>query len=105
MPSKGTFRRRDTHLYTTHAISLGDALLGFEHALAHFDHVLPLRRTGVTQPGYTHIIHGEGMPRREQEGKGDLFVEYSVIFPDRVEGDLQKGELLYVRPHPASLLT
>jgi len=92
VPSKGTFRRRDTHLYTTHAISLGDALLGFEHALAHFDHVLPLRRTGVTQPGWVQTVKGQGMPRRDGSGHGDLFVEYVVVMPDEIDGDLQTGE-------------
>lgn len=96
------FRRRDTHLYYTHSISLADALLGFKQTLSHYDgHLIHLIRSGTTQPGFVQRIKGEGMPVRnpnegsvwkEEDGFGDLFVQYEVVLPEKIEGDLKKGE-------------
>jgi DnaJ-related protein SCJ1 len=58
------------------------ALLGFERNLTHLDgHIVTLKRSGVTQPGYIQTIKGEGMPIFEQSKFGDLYVEYNVILP------------------------
>ncbi|PWN44086.1 DnaJ-domain-containing protein [Ceraceosorus guamensis] len=96
---KGDFRRRDNHLYTTYPISLADALLGFDYQLRHMDdHNVTLRRTTVTQPGWTQTIKGEGMPKRDDDGHGDLFVEYQVVMPDKIEGDIQTAfEKIFAR--------
>jgi DnaJ-related protein SCJ1 len=85
------FRRRDTNLYTTLALGLDEALLGFERNITHLDdHVVTISRRGVTQPGFVHRIAGQGMPKRDDwDSFGDLFVEFSVVFPDKVEGDLR----------------
>ncbi|KAK0530704.1 DnaJ- protein scj1 [Tilletia horrida] len=91
--SKGDFRRRDTHLYTTYPIGLDDALLGFEHTITHMDgHNVTLKRSSVTQPGFVQTIAEEGMPIRENgaiHGHGNLYVEYQVVLPERVDGDLR----------------
>ncbi|CAD6911425.1 unnamed protein product, partial [Tilletia controversa] len=91
--NKGDFRRRDIHLYTTYAIGLDDALLGFEHSIPHMDgHNITLKRTSVTQPGHVDTIREEGMPIRENgvvHGHGNLYVEYQVVLPERVDGDLR----------------
>lgn len=91
---KGQFRRRDTHLYTTVSVGLDDALLGFERNLTHFDdRAITLKRSGVTQPGYVQTVTNQGMPLGGNEEKfGNLYVEYNVVLPDKVEGDLRRGE-------------
>lgn len=93
---KSQFRRRDANLYTTVSIGLDDALLGFEKNLIHFDdHTIALSRKGVTQPGYVETVASEGMPLREKQNEsGNLYVEYNVILPDKIDGDLRKGESL-----------
>lgn len=35
----------------------------------------------VTRPGQVRWFRGEGMPRHEQPGRGDLWVTYAVSFP------------------------
>ena len=92
--AKSQFRRRDSHLYTTISIGLDDALLGFERNLTHFDeHVVPLVRTGTTQPGYVQTVRSQGMPIAGKDDRfGNLYVEYNVVLPDKVDGDLRKGE-------------
>lgn len=90
--NKNAFRRRDTNLYTSIALGLDEALLGFERNITHLDdHIVTLHRRGVTQPGYVEQIEKQGMPKREDwDTFGDLFVEYSVVLPDKIEGDLRK---------------
>ncbi|MCO5594510.1 hypothetical protein L7F22_048542 [Adiantum nelumboides] len=59
-------------------------------------------RSGTTQPGFVQRIKGEGMPVRnpnegsvwkEEDGFGDLFVQYEVVLPEKIEGDLKKVSL------------
>lgn len=94
--TQGGFRRRDAHLYATVAIGLDEALLGFERNITHLDsHVVTLRRHSVTQPGFTETVAGQGMPKPPGDGEwdtfGNLYVEYSVVLPDAIDGDLREG--------------
>lgn len=88
------FRRRSSHLYLTRTLTLPDALLGFQDSFQHMDgRNVSLVRTGVTQTGWVGTIQGEGMPIRGSAGKkGNLYVEYELVLPERVEGDMLKGE-------------
>ncbi|PWN31145.1 hypothetical protein BDZ90DRAFT_248804 [Jaminaea rosea] len=93
-PSTSLFRRRGTNLYVSRTLSLPDALLGFKDIFPHMDghNVTVDRRKGVTQPGMVVVLKGEGMPvRGGVEGqRGSLYIEYEVVLPDKVEGDLRK---------------
>ncbi|KAH8921763.1 DnaJ-domain-containing protein [Atractiella rhizophila] len=89
----GGFMRKETGLYWREALSLDEALLGFSRNITHLDgHEILLRRTEVTQPGFVQIVHGEGMPvhhtmeAHASASHGDLFVEYSIVLPQKVEG-------------------
>lgn len=89
--SSGQFRRRGSHLYLTRHLSLADALLGFESTLQHMDgHNFTVRRGGVTQSGMVVTVPGEGMPvTGTHDKKGNLYIEYELVLPDRVEGDFK----------------
>ncbi|KAI9184556.1 DnaJ- protein scj1 [Blastocladiella emersonii ATCC 22665] len=78
------FRREGIHLHVTQQIGLADALLGFERKLTHLDgRAVTLKRTGVTQPGFIQTVENEGMPvPKATSAKGNLYVEYQVVFPD-----------------------
>lgn len=91
--TKAGFRRRDANLYTSIALGLDEALLGFERKITHLgEHTVMLQRRGVTQPGFVERIEGQGMPKKDDwDSFGDLYVEYSVVLPDKVEGDLRTG--------------
>lgn len=93
-PSTSLFRRRGTNLYVSRTLSLPDALLGFKDIFLHMDghNITVDRRKGVTQPGMVVVLKGEGMPvRGGVEGqRGSLYIEYEVVLPDKVEGDLRK---------------
>lgn len=86
----GDFRRVQHDLYFTQVLTLEEALLGFTKKKTHYDgHVITMRRTTVTQPGYTERIEDEGFPippdeREQAQGRmaGDLFVTYTVVLPE-----------------------
>ncbi|PWN50379.1 DnaJ-domain-containing protein [Violaceomyces palustris] len=98
---QGQFMRKETSLYTTIPISLPQAMLGFERNITHLDgRTVTLRRKGVTQPNFVQTVIGEGMPIKGSEKDfddprsmsfGNLYVEYQVVLPEKVEGDLRHG--------------
>ncbi|GAA6037122.1 hypothetical protein JCM8097_008746 [Rhodosporidiobolus ruineniae] len=79
---QGGFVRKESNLYWKEPLSVAEALLGFKHTVKGLDgHDIVLSRTGVTQPGFVEVVHGEGMPIYHLSGHGDLFVEYQVVLP------------------------
>lgn len=83
------FTRKGNNLYVKVGISLADALLGFEKEIHHLDgHVVELKRTGITPPGFVQEIYDEGMPLHEfPSEQGKLYVEYVVAFPTELSDE------------------
>ncbi|KAJ3300748.1 DnaJ- protein scj1 [Borealophlyctis nickersoniae] len=77
------FTRKGSNLYMKEVLTLKEALLGFQKVVKHLDGKdLTISRDGVTQPGFVQTIKGQGMPTHEfPSERGDLYVEYSVVFP------------------------
>jgi DnaJ family protein B protein 4 len=49
---------------------------------------------GIVRPGQTSVLRGEGMPIRKQadgRAKGDLIVEWDVVFPERLTPAQKEG--------------
>ncbi|MBW0464619.1 hypothetical protein O181_004334 [Austropuccinia psidii MF-1] len=90
--SGGGFRRLQDNLYWKETLSLDEALLGFSRKVTHLDgHNITISRKAVTQPGFVDVIEGEGMPRYQSLGHGNLFVEYSVVLPMEVSGSFRSN--------------
>jgi len=100
---KGGWRRKESSLYWKETIGVDEALLGFSRNLTHLDgRVVPLVRTGVTQPGFVQTIKGEGMPLfQHPTSHGDLFVEYNVVLPTHLPHETRRGlaEAFYGKSH------
>ena len=97
------FRRKGRDVFWKEVLSLREAWMGdWERNLTHLDgHVVRLgrKRGKVVQPGQVEVLHGEGMPvwlqeqeqdRAGEEEYGKLYVEYTVVLPDRVEKSMEK---------------
>jgi DnaJ-related protein SCJ1 len=67
-------------------ISLKESLLGFKKIIKHLDgHEVLIEQKGVTQPNYTKIIMGEGMPLREDSSEfGELHIKFLVRLPTKI---------------------
>lgn len=86
------FRRDKNDLHYNLRIHLKEALLGFEKEIMHLDdHVVTVKKTGVTQPGDVIKVKGEGMPIHQTSEKGDLYVRVDVIIPPQLS---EKQKLL-----------
>eukprot|EP00211_Chloroparvula_japonica_P005684 CAMPEP_0119132988 /NCGR_PEP_ID=MMETSP1310-20130426/12715_1 /TAXON_ID=464262 /ORGANISM="Genus nov. species nov., Strain RCC2339" /LENGTH=374 /DNA_ID=CAMNT_0007123657 /DNA_START=38 /DNA_END=1162 /DNA_ORIENTATION=- len=88
------FRRDGNDLHLQLRITLLQSLVGFELELEHLDgHKFTVKRSQVTTPGLVQKIPKEGMPHHEYPSLfGDLYVEYSISFPEAVS-DQQKQVL------------
>ena len=89
------FKRRGSNLHTTLSISLREALLGFNATITHLDgHRVHIERRGVTKPGMTFEIAGEGLSETDDDGVeisvGALFVKADVAFPDALNEDARR---------------
>lgn len=77
------FTRNNDDLNSEIFISLKEALLGFKREIKHLDeHLVPVERNSVTQPGFVIKINGEGMPKHQRSEKGDLYVKVNVLMPN-----------------------
>lgn len=96
------FRRRGDDLFWDEVLSVREAWMGdWSRNVTHLDgHVVRLGRARgeVVQPGHVDTVRGEGMPRHHEDGDsvyhqteyGDLYVQYTVVLPDQMQGAMEK---------------
>lgn len=93
--SHKTFKRMNDALLMTKKISLADALCGYEFSTVFLDGkelVIRSQPGKVVKPNQLMRVSGKGMPRRQGQKPGDLFVQIEVDFPANV--DAEKREQL-----------
>ena len=92
LPHK-VFKREKNNLRMKLKITLKDALLGFRKVIEHLDgHKVNIKKDGVTQPGETIRIKGEGMPVHQKGDTGDLLVDVEITIPEQLSNE-QKNKL------------
>ena len=66
-------------------LTLEEALCGTQIIIPHLaDRYLKIRYDKIIKPNVPMIIKGEGMPIRNQNKKGDLIIEFDIIFPKKI---------------------
>uniref|UniRef100_A0A7S0LFQ6 J domain-containing protein n=1 Tax=Coccolithus braarudii TaxID=221442 RepID=A0A7S0LFQ6_9EUKA len=87
------FKRSRENLSMKMSIPLRAALLGFETTFKHLDgHTVTVKRTGVTKPGQSLRIKGEGMPKHGISSEfGDMIITFSIDFPKAIDADTAQG--------------
>lgn len=87
------FERSGADLLAKIKVSLLDALCGFERVVVkHLDGrgiKLKWEKGRVLKPGMTLRVEGEGMPHKRGEGRGDLYFQVEIVFPQ--DGWLKEG--------------
>ncbi|KAK8844597.1 hypothetical protein IAR55_006444 [Kwoniella newhampshirensis] len=87
----GGWGRKESGLLGRVTLSVAEALLGFERNMTHLDgRQITIGRRGTTQPNEVEVIEGEGMPSYMDVPQGDLYIEYSVVFPAKVSESTQE---------------
>ena len=98
------FKRDGPNLMCKRAISLVEALTGFQFYLPHLDgRVLHVRSdpAAVVRPGDVKAVMSEGMPQKSNPYvKGNLYIELDVVFPSAITAP-QKAALLKAFGAPA----
>lgn len=85
------FRRNGNNLTMTFDITLKESLCGFTKEITHLDdRLITIESGNVLKPGSSKIIKGEGMPNRNSTEKGDLIIEFNIIFPDTISNITRK---------------
>ncbi|ODN75494.1 hypothetical protein L202_06625 [Cryptococcus amylolentus CBS 6039] len=88
---EGFWRRKENGILGRVTLSAAEALLGFRRELKHLDgRKIIVSRTGTTQPAEVEVIEGEGMPGYMDIPQGDMFIEYSVVFPTEVSKETRQ---------------
>lgn len=80
------FKREGNNLVYQHKINLFEALCGFEFVLTHLDGrklLIKSPQGSVVKPEQTKMIVGEGFPTHKRPfDKGNLYIKFSVVFPE-----------------------
>jgi len=82
------FKRNENELYIEIEVDLLTALAGGQFAIKHLDDrvlIVNLVPGEVIKHGQTKVIQGQGMPSVRHHEPGDLFVHFSVLFPDQID--------------------
>eukprot|EP01113_Clastostelium_recurvatum_P020576 TRINITY_DN2434_c0_g1_i1.p1 TRINITY_DN2434_c0_g1~~TRINITY_DN2434_c0_g1_i1.p1 ORF type:complete len:388 (-),score=115.00 TRINITY_DN2434_c0_g1_i1:17-1135(-) len=87
------FTRKGDDLYYTASISLLESLVGFTKQIKHLDgHIVEVKRTDVTKPGFIMTVEDEGMPQHNYPSQtGKLYVEFTVRFPTSLTDQQREG--------------
>lgn len=84
------YTRQGDDLKITLKVGLLDALVGFETSVQQVDgREVSLIKPTVTSHGEVQRVKGQGMPKKNGNGLGDLLITWEVTFPDAVT-DAQK---------------
>lgn len=101
-----TFQRRGDDLLAKLNITLAESLCGFSRVvLKHLDGrgiKITHPRGAVLKPGQIVRVEGEGMPQKKTDGRGDLYLEVDIEFPEHgwMEDDVKFGALANILPKP-----
>jgi len=79
-----SLERRESDLFTTAKVGIGDVALGAEITVPTPDSEIQVEIPEGTQPGQVLRVNGKGMPSRRGRGYGDLFIKIDVDIPDEL---------------------
>ena len=73
-------------------MNLGDALIGTIVSFKHFDErVLNIKKDFIICPNMVKKVKGEGMPILGKNEKGDLYIHFNVVFPEKLTSEEKKS--------------
>lgn len=82
--------RRDSDLFTTAKVGIGDVALGTEITVRTPDSEIQVEIPEGTQPGQVLRVNGKGMPSRRGRSHGDLFIKIDVDIPEDLTDEQRK---------------
>lgn len=90
------YHRKGDDLIYTHSLTLEDALVSRPiHLLTLDGRSINVNLDQMITPQIVHVIKGEGMPKKNGSGKGDLHVKFNITFPMNFKQSY-KNELIQI---------
>jgi DnaJ-class molecular chaperone len=90
------FLRDNNNLVYSKTVSVGESLVGTKFIITHLDgRELLIDIDEVIQPDMIRVIPYEGMPSTNSVVKGNLYINFTVSFPDSID-DNKKAELIKI---------
>ncbi|SBS85147.1 DnaJ protein, putative [Plasmodium ovale] len=87
-----TYVRKNNDLHQTYEISLKDALIGFSKDIDHISgKPIHINKQTVTFHNDILKVQNKGMPIRNTNKFGDLYITFSVQFPKKLTEEQKKG--------------
>lgn len=84
------FKRNNYNLIITKNILLSEALCGFEFMISHLDgRQILIKNDQIIKPNQEYCVRNEGL-KIDEKSKGDLIINFNVIFPDYLDEDRKK---------------
>jgi molecular chaperone DnaJ len=85
------FEREGADLHVEAPISFAQAALGHTVKVTAIDGtVVPVPVEGGSQPGDTVVLRGQGLPRLQERGNGDLVVHLKLYVPTSLEPEQEQ---------------
>lgn len=84
------FERRQDDLRVERPVSFTQLVFGDEIEIPHFDGPVRVKIPKGAESGQEIVIHGKGMPRFNQRGKGNLVVKLKVKTPRKLSAKAKK---------------
>ena len=94
------FIRNGNNLFLKKDISLYNSLSGFNLEITHLDNrsiLLQYNNNKIIKPGYKKTILNEGMPIMNSNKKGNLIIEFNIIYPELIDESI-KDTILALYP-------
>lgn len=85
------FERDGADLHTEVAISFPQAALGTTVKSHSLDGEVDVVLTPGTQPGATAVLRGQGLPRLQERGRGDLVVHLKLVVPQSLSSEQEEA--------------
>jgi len=99
------FTRKHNDLYMNQDIYLSDSLCGAKFIVNHLDdRPLLISSKDILTPDMHKMVIGEGMPIHENPfSKGNLIINFTIIFPDKLLMNDDKKNITSILPIPKSI--
>ena len=91
------FKRSNIDLFIDMKIKLYQSLIGFDKLIIHLDgRKLHINNNEIIKDGDVKIIKGEGMNSINSKKKGDLYIKFTIDYPDLSKLTKEESNLLKV---------
>jgi len=94
--------REKSDLISAYRLTLHEAIFGYNFPFKLPDNSIIYIKSDkgvVTQPGDVIRIEGKGMPNKEQQMRGDIYLKLEILIPNNLTSD-QQSHLLKILPAP-----